>query len=474
MNRRSFLSILGASCLASGALFCRKQPKKPNIVFIVIDDMGWRDLGCYGSEYYETPNIDHLAETGVKFTNAYANAPNCAPSRACLMSGQYTPRHGVYTVNDPVRGDLRDRKVIPPDNSRVLLKEKVIIAELLKQAGYRTASMGKWHLGDPPELGPKAQGFDVNIGGDINGHPPAGYFSPYKLPNLENAPQGEYLTDRLSEEAVKFIRNNQNNPFFLYLPHYAVHTPIQAKEKMIEKYRQKQPSHGHNNPEYAAMIESVDSGVGRIMQTLKDLKIHEQTIVMIMSDNGGVGGYQALGIPNPDITSNAPLKGGKGMLYEGGIRVPMIVSWPGTIKSGREIDEPVIGLDLYPTLLTMTGAAAQAGYTLDGMDLVPLLKGNGQIDRKAIFWHFPAYLQAREGALRTSPAGVVRMAKWKLIKFFEDDHLELYNLETDIGETNNLVDAEPDKTKELHTLLLDWQKELNAPIPKPNPDYRWR
>jgi len=481
MKRREFIKVVNAGIIGFSGLsafsslqICQKAVlKKPNIIFILVDDMGWRDLGCFGSEYYETPNIDRLANEGIKFTNAYANAPNCAPTRACLLSGQYTPRHGVYTVNSPIRGKLEDRKLIPPENRRALLSEKITIAEALKKGGYVSASMGKWHLGDPPELGPKAQGFDVNIGGDHNGHPPAGYFSPYELPNLENAPEGEYLTDRLTEEALRFIENNHNRPFFLYLPHYAVHTPIQGKKALIGKYKQKPGSHGQSNPEYAAMIESLDQGVGRIMKKLDELQIARKTFVVLFSDNGGVGGYQAIGIPGNDITSNAPLRGGKGMLYEGGIRVPMIVRWPGMVKPGSISDFPVISTDFYPTLLDIAGVDTPGDYPLDGESLVPVLKRDSALKREAIFWHFPAYLQAgRTGKLRTSPAGAVRKGEYKLIEFFEDGRLELYNLEDDIGETQNLVSKMPEKTRELHQLLIHWRKSLNADMPKPNPGYK--
>ncbi len=479
MDRRTFLkassksiigAVVGSSCV--NYLSCDIS-RKPNIILFLVDDMGWSDLGCFGSQYYETPNIDKLAKEGIKFTNAYANAPNCAPTRACLLSGQYTPRHGVYTVNDPVRGKLEDRKLVPPENRRILLSEKITIAEALKKGGYVSASMGKWHMGDPPELGPKAQGFDVNIAGDHHGHPPAGYFSPYELPNLKNAPKGEYLTDRLTEEAIQFIENNKDAPFFLYLPFYTVHTPIQAKKNLIEKFKAKPGSSGQNNPEYAAMIASLDAGVGRILQKADELGLTENTFVLLSSDNGGVGGYEDLDIPINDITSNAPLRGGKGMLYEGGIRVPMIVRWPGFVKPGQVTDVPVISTDFYPTLLDVAGVDAPANYPMDGESLLPIIKNGSTLNRNAIFWHFPAYLQAggtRE--LRTTPAGAIRRGNYKLIEFFEDGRLELYDLQNDIGETKNLAEELPEKTKELHNELKNWRQSLNADMPKPNPGYK--
>ncbi|MEJ2050804.1 MAG: sulfatase, partial [Calditrichota bacterium] len=386
MERRQFLQITGKGGLGflmaatlSGCAGSRKEASKPNFVFILVDDLGWKDVGFMGSEYYETPVIDRLASQGMHFTNAYSNAPNCAPTRACLLSGQYGPRHGVYTVGTAERGDTRLRKLIPTPNKTTLDSDIITIAEALKPAGYVSASIGKWHLGDDPKLGPVSQGFDVNIGGDHNGHPPAGYFSPYHLPNLDNAPQGEYLTDRLTNEALRFIERNQDHPFFLYLPHYAVHKPVQAPESIVEKYRNKPGSHGQNNPEYAAMIESVDTNIGRILHTLEELHLAENTVVVFFSDNGGHG----------NVTSMEPLRGSKGMIYEGGIRVPLIVRWPGRISSGTVCKVPVIGLDFYPTILEMAGVDLP-DQVLDGESLVPLLRGGQQLRRDAIFWHFPA------------------------------------------------------------------------------------
>jgi len=441
--------------------------RRPNIVFIFIDDMGWRDVGFMGSQYYETPNIDNLAGQGMVFTNAYSNAPNCAPARACLLSGQYGPRHGVYTVGTSSRGKSKFRKLIPIENTTVLDSNIVTIAEAIKPAGYVSASIGKWHLGDDPQFGPIGQGFDVNVAGYSAGHPQKGYFVPYNNPELPDGPEGEYLTDRLTDEALNFIETNKARAFFLYLPHYAVHTPLQAKEELIEKYEKKAGSNGQNNPKYAAMIESTDQGVGRILDKLDELGLAEDTIVLFFSDNGGV----------KNITSNQPLRGGKGMLYEGGIREPMIVRWPGVVKPGTTSDTPIIGVDLYPTILEMTGARRPRGKILDGESIVPILKEQGDLDRKPIFWHFPAYLEgkaegARDPQFRTRPCGAVRSGDYKLIEYFEDGALELYNLKDDIGEQNNLVDTMPEKATELHTLMLDWRKKVNAPVPTElNPDY---
>jgi arylsulfatase A-like enzyme len=482
MNRRNFLKAMGLSAAAFTLGGCDVNAqisndsvpaKKPNFLFILIDDMGWRDLGFMGSTFYETPNIDRLADQGMVFSNAYSNAPNCAPTRASLMSGQYSPRHGVYTVGNSDRGDKKLQKIIPIPNKTTLDANVTTFAELLKPAGYISASMGKWHLGTDPELGPVSQGFDINIAGDKRGSPSrGGYFAPYQNENLHDGPQGEYLTDRLTEEALKFLETNKDNPFFLYLPHYAVHTPIQAKKKLIEKYKAKTPTGLQKNPAFAAMIESVDQGAGKILAKLDELKLTENTVVIFTSDNGGVGGYREIGIIDKEITHNAPLKAGKGTLYEGGIRVPMTVRWPGRIKPRSTCDTPVITLDFYPTILEIAGIKKPANHILDGQSIVPLLTNKEGLKRKAIFWHLPAYLPA-SGGFRTTPAGAIRSGDYKLIEFFEDNRIELYNLKDDIGEQKNLTEKMPAKAKELHDLLRDWRKSVNAPVPKtPNPKYK--
>jgi len=474
-TRRDFLKTIWLG--AAGLVVPRFVPAsgsskpKPNFVFILIDDMGWKDVGFMGSRYYETPSIDRLAGQGIVFTDAYTNAPNCAPTRACILSGQYTPRHGVYTVGSSQRGPAKFRKLVPIPNETKLASSFVTIAEALKPAGYVSASIGKWHLGDDPELGPVGQGFDVNVAGYRAGHP-ASYFSPYKNPKLEDGPKGEYLTDRLTDEATRFIERNREKPFFLYLPHYAVHTPLQAKKALIEKYRNKKGSGGQHNPTYAAMIESTDRGVGRIMAKLDELKLADNTVVLFFSDNGGVGGYRALGIEGQEITSNSPLRGGKGMLYEGGIRVPMIVRWPGEARPGSVCNTPVVGIDFYRTFLEMAGAQKRPRQILDGESLVRLLKQSGTLKRDAIFWHFPCYLEGGHGTWRTTPAGAIRQGDLKLIEFFEDNRLELYNLRDDIGEKHDLAKVMPEKARQLHRRLVEWRKSVGAPVPsKPNPGY---
>jgi len=436
---------------------------KPNVVLIYIDDFGWRDVGFNGTNFYETPNADRIAREGMNFRSAYSNAPNCAPSRACLMSGLYSPRHGVYTVANSDRGKAALRKIIPMKNTTVLADEFVTLAEALKAGGYKTATMGKWHLGDDPTT----QGFDINIAGREWGSPSGGgYHSPYKYPNLVNRKKGEYLTDRLGNEAANFIEANKERSFFLCLTHYAVHTPIQAKPELTAKYEQKAPTDKQTNAKYAAMIESMDDSVGTVLDTLDRLKLADNTIVIFYADNGGHGG----------VTSNAPLRGSKGMLYEGGIRVPMAVRWPGVVKSGTTSDEPVIGIDLYPTLLEATQTKLPPRVKLDGTSLLPLFSDAGaSLFRPAIYWHFPAYLQGytkRHGPFRTTPAGAIRMGDWKLIEYFEDGALELYNLAEDIGEEQNLTKREAKRTAEMHSIMKAWRRATNAPVPtEMNPEF---
>ena len=438
----------------------------PNIIVLLVDDLGWKDVGFMGSKYYETPNIDKLSRQGMVFTNAYANAPNCAPTRACLMTGQYTPRHGIYTVNNPDRGKSINRKLIPIPNTTTLDSNFVTLAETMKSAGYRTGMMGKWHLGEGEGTGPEGQGFDVNVGGCHKGHPPT-YFSPYKNEFIVDGPDGEYLTDRMTGEAIKFIEGSKDGPFFLYLPYYAVHTPIQPKSEVKKKYEGNPADGKQNNPAYAAMVETVDAGVGKIMKKLDELMLTKNTLVIFFSDNGGVGG----------ITDMSPLRGSKGMLYEGGIREPMIVRWPGTIKPGTHCDVPVISIDFYPTFLEIAGITKPKDLKLDGENILPLFTGKKKFKKRELFWHFPAYLEAGNNLIpgliwRTTPVSVIRKGDWKLLEYFEDGHLELYNLDKDISESNNLAEQLPGKVKTLHKKLLKWRVKINAPVPlELNPDY---
>ncbi len=462
MKRRDFLKTIGigaASLTMPGCAVGNAPKKKPNFVFIFIDDLGWKDVGFTGripgsggpSRYYETPNIDKLADQGVIFTNAYSNAPNCAPTRACLISGQYTPRHGVYTVGTSERGRANLRKLIPTPNTTNLDSKIVTVSEALKPGGYTSACIGKWHLGNKKPYRPRDRGFDVEFERKHKGH-----FSK----------EGEYLTDRLTDEAVKFIETNRDMPFFLYLSHHAVHTPIQAKKELIEKYKKKKPDNEHNNPAYAAMIESVDQSVAAVMDKLDELRLTNNTAVFFFSDNGGYA----------NATSMVPLRGSKGMLYEGGIRVPMVVRWPQKAKAGSLCDVPVIGIDFYPTILEMAGVPKPWRHILDGKSIVGLLTAKkSKFKKRPIFWHFPAYLESyneKQWPWRTTPAGAVRLGDWKLIEFFEDAKLELYNIKDDIGEKNDLAGTMPNKVEELHRMLVQWRKSIGAPVPtEKNPQY---
>ena len=351
------------------SLSCRNpEVRPPNIVLIVADDLGWKDLGFMGSAYYETPNLDRLAGEGMAFMQAYASAANCAPSRACLMTGMYSTAHGIYTVGSSERGDSRVRRIVPTKNITTLRNEYITLAESLKGAGYATASIGKWHLGEDP----CSQGFDLNVGGSHRGHP-GSYFAPYKGPELE-APEGEYLSDRLTEEALVFMQRNRHQPFFLYLPYYAVHTPIQSKDSLEQKYLEK-GSHGcQSNAAYAGMVDNLDHCIGRVLMELDRAGLRKNTLVIFTSDNGGIR----------EISCQDPLRAGKGSYYEGGIRVPLVFSWPGIIEAGTRVDEPVINIDFYPTLMELIHKVSPAN--LDGLSLWPLLKGKGDFPERALYF----------------------------------------------------------------------------------------
>lgn len=464
----TWLALISLNVLAQGT-----AEKKPNILFILVDDWGWTDLSLAGSKYYETPNIDQLGKDGLRFTQAYSAGPNCAPSRASLMTGKYTPRHGIYTVGNADRGESVDRKLIPIENNTVLNTSFVTIAEELKNAGYSTGLIGKWQLGGKNKgADAHAQGFEHVISG--NGGTTS-YFYPYNKDGKESphegitsGEQGEYLTDRLTDEAVKFIDGNKEKPFFLYLSYFAVHTPTQAKEPVIAKYKAKKGDQYHNNPTYAAMIESADEGIGKVLKKLETLNLAENTLVVFFSDNGGMGA----------VTAQHPLRGSKGMLYEGGVRVPLIVRWPGKTKAGTVTEKPVIGIDFYPTLLDVASIKNPLNTEFDGQSFAPLLYQKTTPDRD-IFWHFPAYLEAYKGdkrnkdAFRTRPTSTIRSGDFKLHQFYEDGHIELYNIREDIGETKDISKSNPAKTKELKDKLEAWKTKTNAPVPtKLNPDFR--
>jgi len=461
---------LGTSSLLSIVLFAISQmvcaaDGPPNIIFVMADDLGWTDVGCMGSRYYETPHIDQIAQQGLKFSSYYV-CQNCAPTRAALMSGQYAPRTGIYTVASLERGENADRKMIPPLNVTDLPLEKTTIAQVLKEAGYVTGMFGKWHLGNGPDYHPSRRGFDEAI---VTGR---GHFQFTTNPHVE-VPEDKYLADFLTDRAVEFIEKHKDERFFLYLPHNAVHTPIVAKEELIPKFRKKQPVGGHNDPVYAAMIQSVDESVGRIMAKLDELLLADNTILIFTSDNGGVGGYQVPGTDRTKgITDNAPLRGGKGTLYEGGVRVPLIVRWPNVIKPGAECNEPTVHVDFFPTFSEIAGVKSTADYSLDGVSMRPLFHSpSTHLQREAIYSHFPGYLQAYiEKALwRTTPVSTIRQGDWKLMEFLEDGHLELYNLAEDLSEKNNLAESIPERAEILHRKLNTWRENINAAMPTMKP-----
>ena len=463
MNTFRILALFAALAQLAGVAAAEdsKAARKPNIVFILTDDLGWTDLGCYGSKYYETPNIDRLAAGGMRFTDGYTTGPNCQPTRAALMTGQYGPRTGVYTVGGTNRFDTTSRPLVPVENVTNLPTEKVTIAEALKAAGYATGMFGKWHLGNGEGHHPLNQGFDEAIES-------AGQHFNFRTNPKVEVPEGVYLADFLTDKAVDFIERHQKEPFFLYLPHFGVHSPHEAKPELIKRFEGKPAAGGHHDPTYAAMIASVDESVGRVLAKLDELKLTENTLVIYSSDNGGVGGYEAAGVrKNKSVTDNAPLRGGKGMLYEGGVRVPYIFSWKGVIQPGTVCHEPIISVDLFPSLLEVAGASPP-NEPIDGVSYVSLLKsgGKGTLPREAIYWHFPGYLgSSGPDSWRTTPVGAIRQGDLKLLEFFEDGHVELFNLKADLGQRNDQAKSQPEKTKELHDKLIAWRESVAAPMP---------
>lgn len=450
--------------------------ERPNVLFIFLDDYGWRDCGFMGSDFYETPHIDRLASEGMIFTDAYACASNCAPSRACLLSGQYTPRHEIYNVGTGLRGDRRFSRLQHIPGTDTLRSDIRTWADCIRDAGYTTGIIGKWHLSQDPV----DYGFDTNIAGSHSGSPPRGYFPPHpNVPGLEAAADDEYLTDRLSDEALQFIDRNQQHPWLLYLSHFAVHTPLQAKPELIQKYEQKPAGELHSTPVMAAMIQSVDEGVGRLVAKLDELGLKEKTAIVFTSDNGGYG----------PATNMHPLKGYKGTYYEGGIREPFFVCWPGVVPAGTRCEVPVSNVDIFPTLCEITGASLPQ-QPLDGQSLLPLLTQSGTLPERGLFWHFPAYLDSysrtdeqRDPLFRSRPCSIIRLGDWKLHEYFEDrpaqvaeaatrgdefetDGLELYNLREDAGEANNLIHQERERGRELYRQLVAWREQTGAPVPR--------
>ncbi|OGF48828.1 MAG: sulfatase [Candidatus Firestonebacteria bacterium RIFOXYA2_FULL_40_8] len=459
------------------------QRKRPNIILILIDDLGWKDLSVYGSGFYETPNLDKLAGEGVMFTNAYSSCPVCSPTRASIMTGKYPATVGITQfIGGRAEGKLKDVQYLDH-----LPLSEYSVAKALKKAGYKTWHIGKWHLGSEPYY-PEHHGFDVNISGCHWGMPKNGYFSPYGIPNFTDGSDGEYLTDRLTNEAIKLMEQNDGKPFFLNLCHYAVHIPIQAPESLIDKYVKKVKKLGfdkkaafvegesmpcrhlagkkvtrrlfQSDPVYAAMIENLDWNIGRMLDVVNKKGMKDDTLVIFTSDNGGLS--TAEGSP----TCNYPLSEGKGWMREGGNRVCQIIRWPRVVKPAGICKTNVVSTDFYPTFLEAAGLPLIPKQHCDGVSLMPLLRGEKNIDRQYIFWHYPHY--SNQGG---TPAAAVLDGKWKLIKYFEDNHIELYNIENDLGENTNLYEREIKIAKRLHSALVKWQKSIEAKIPEQNTEY---
>jgi arylsulfatase A-like enzyme len=480
MLRRQFIrqSILGAGSGLAGL----SAPPRTNFVFFLVDDLGWRDLGCFGSTFYETPSIDRLAASGMRFTNAYAACPVCSPTRASIMTGKYPLRTGITEfinesgANQPDQWK-RNTVLLPAAYRDRLAHSEVTPAEALKESGYATFFAGKWHLG-PEGFWPENQGFDQNLGGTQAGAPTTGnkYFSPYGNPRLKDGPPGEHLPDRLATETVKFIESNRDKPFFAYLSFYSVHTPLMARKDLEEKYRSKQERtkqvgeqflaentrrvrQVQNHPVYAAMVEAMDLAVGKVLAAVDRLGLNDRTVVIFTSDNGGES--IAGGAP----TSNVPLRAGKGWLYEGGIRVPAIVRAPRLTTPGSVCGEPVISPDYYPTLLELAGAQPRPEQHRDGRSIVPALAGEPS-RRGPIFWHYPHY-----GNQGGAPGGAIRSGEWKLIEWYEDGKLELFRLADDPGERRNLAREHPARTAEMQAALREWRAGAGGVMPVRNPGY---
>ena len=446
----------------------REKKSPPNILFILVDDLGWKDLGCYGSNFYETPNIDKLSGEGMKFTDAYSACPVCSPTRASILTGK-NPAHLGFTGHITAIGRHRypeNGRIIPPQDYMHVSLEEVMIPEIMKPLGYSTISIGKWHVGEAEKYFPTHQGFDINIAGYEHGSPPT-YWGPYEtestwnpvIKHLDNRKPGEYLTDRLTDEAIRFISDNKDNPFFVYLSHYGVHTPLEAPDSLVKKYEQKLVGQTEQkNAIYAAMIENMDWNIGRLLNSLKTSGLDENTIVIFCSDNGGLG----------KVTNNAPLREGKGFLYEGGIRIPMIVKWPGMVSGGQIAEEAVITDDLLPTIADMIGV--EAPEDVDGVSLAPLLKGSQDLSREMIAWYYPHYSPQSK-----NPGHAIRMGDYKLVEYYDPQQVSLFNLNKDLSEQNNLAEELPDKVNEMQKAfdiwLMDFDPILHTENPNYDPDY---
>ncbi|MEW4488886.1 sulfatase [Thalassoglobus sp. JC818] len=465
MNRL-YLILIGLIFIPFQAERVQGADQPPNILLILIDDMGWADLQCYGSQFHETPNIDRLASEGVRFTDFYSAGAVCSPTRAAIQSGQYQARLGI---TDFIPGHRRPfAPLLVPEVANHLPLEIVTPAEALHEEGYATGYFGKWHLGNQQQE-PDSQGYDVSL---VTG---GRHFAPnFRTNPPVEVPDETYLADFLTDQTIDFMRDHKDEPFFAMLSHYAVHIPLEAKKEKIAKYEKKpKPEGGVNNPIYAAMVEHVDDSVAQLMKALDELELAENTVVIFTSDNGGL--YQSASRGGPIVCSNAPLRDEKGTLYEGGIRVPLIVRWPGVAPAGAVCSDPTISTDFWPTLAEIGGVKDVEHQTLDGVSLVPVLKNpEATLQRDAIYFHFPHYHHSR-------PAGSIRMGDWKLIEFFEQGDLELYNLADDLSETKNLL-AESNqsaansirlKTRahRMQQQLREWRESIDAQMPQPNPNH---
>ena len=473
---RSFAAVL----LLSMDLWAAHGPANPrNIVFILIDDLGWADLSCTGSSFHETPHLDALAASGIRFTNALAACPVCSPTRASILTGRHPVRVGITDwipgQKPAAEGTQRFLHVADRDS---LALEEVTLAEILRSAGYQTFFAGKWHLGSVGAL-PTDQGFDVNLGGANYGQPPAGYYAPWKNPFLKERRDGEYLTERLTEECTGFLKNRDpQRPFLLFLSHYDVHTPIHAAPGLVQRFQQKRQSlpgapepirerrglsnSRQDNPQYASMVAAIDQSVGQLMAELRAQNLLQDTTIVFTSDNGGL-----CTLKRPGPTSNLPLRSGKGWLYEGGIRVPLIVASPEITNPGRVCDDPVLSTDYFPTLLQLAGLPARPDLAVDGQSFAPVLTGGAVEQQRPLAWHYPHY----HGSEWT-PGAAIRVGKWKLIEFYEDGDAELYHLGRDPGEQTNLAAAEPEQLQHMQTALAAWQKSISAALPAPNPNWK--
>ncbi|WP_430931164.1 sulfatase [Saccharicrinis sp. 156] len=463
---------------------CQNQPpkkalKKPNVLFILVDDYGYTDCSVMGSKYYETPNVDRIANEGMIFTDGYAACRVCSPSRASIISGKFPARHGITDWIGAKTGEAWSKKgratqLLPPEYKHTLALEYTTLPEAMKEAGYKTFFAGKWHIGGKGSW-PEDHGFDINKGGWDAGSPHGGYFSPYKNPNLENGPDGENLSMRLANETVDFIKNNQDTAFFAYLSFYAVHGPIQTVQEKWAKYRDKAEAMGiaetgfkmghflpirqsQDNPVYAGLVEAMDDAVGVVLDALKEMNLDENTIICFTGDNGGVVAGDAY------ATSNFPLRGGKGYQFEGGIREPFFINVPG-LGNGQRCNTPVSGTDFYPTLLELVGAQLKPEEHTDGVSLVPLLKGES-IEERPLIWHYPHY-----GNQGGEPSSVIREGDWKLIHYYEDGHEELYHLKDDLGETNDLASENSERVKQMSTKLFEMLNEMGARFPAKDPTW---